>query len=167
METPPSFVPLAFKDLVTLAATASGVGAMWYALSSSFPSAAALIALAAIFDYADGVIARASKVGANDFGKQLDSLSDAVAFAAAPAFMALAASHTFMTLAGCMVFACAGVVRLSRFNMQTEKGLYFGLPIPAAGVLAALTVVLAVEWTWLALIVLAGLMVAPIRINKF
>jgi len=50
--------------------------------------AAVLIFVALVFDFFDGMVARALKAY-SDIGKELDSLADVISFGAAPAFILL------------------------------------------------------------------------------
>lgn len=123
--------------------------------AAAFQYAAIAILLAMIFDMLDGRVARMTRT-TSDFGGQLDSLADAVTFGVAPGVM-VAMLHGMGRYGGLnpfwskmawvfgAVYACAAVVRLARFNTETdshdeESHLYFkGLPSPAgAGVIATL-----------------------------
>ena len=99
--------------------------------------AALAVIVSCVFDGLDGKLARLTN-SASDFGVQLDSLADLVAFGAAPALMIYQwQTHAFGRLgimASFLVIAC-GVLRLARFNVQTgkiSKKFFIGLPIPAA-----------------------------------
>ncbi len=100
--------------------------------------AALLIFLGMVFDMLDGQAARWLKK-TSTFGTQLDSLCDAITFAAAPVFILLnlcgSYSHIWVVIAGAVFMACA-LLRLARFNTEAtsfEPHDYFsGLPSPAA-----------------------------------
>ena len=124
--------------------------------------AAKAIGFAVLFDGLDGRIARLTHTE-SEFGKELDSLADVVAFGVAPALLAwvwgfhlLPASiapeiRLKITQLGsicCFAFLMAGASRLARFNITTNpqpsnpgrpgKKYFVGMPIPAgAGVIAA------------------------------
>lgn len=94
-----------------------------------------LIALAAIADFCDGLVARLLHA-VSPLGKELDSLSDCVSFGLAPAIIL----YNVMTAAGCDQWMCYasllipvfGALRLARFNVDTRQATTFtGLPIPA------------------------------------
>lgn len=161
-----AFLGLQPKDWCTLANAGFGVLSVWLAVGGSSTLAALAIAAAAVADFMDGFIARGSPMGADGFGKQLDSLADAVSFGAAPVALAFSIGGGVLLLLGGIVFACAGVVRLARYNLQKDAGVYHGLPIPAAALIGAFIALSAPGWAWLALIVLAGLMVAPFQLDK-
>jgi CDP-diacylglycerol--serine O-phosphatidyltransferase len=128
-----------------------------------FDNAAIAIGFAVLFDGLDGRIARMTGTS-SDFGKELDSLADAITFGVAPALLAwkwgfrelpaiLASPELVNKLAqvgaiASFLFLVAGVSRLARFNITTNpqpsnpgrpgKKYFVGMPIPAgAGVLAA------------------------------
>ncbi|HET9698295.1 MAG TPA: phosphatidylcholine/phosphatidylserine synthase [Terriglobales bacterium] len=127
-----------------------------------FDHAARAIGFAILFDGIDGRIARMTNT-TSDFGRELDSLADAITFGVAPAVLAWVwgfrsfgtlYGHTFadhVTQFGAITtfaFLVAGVSRLARFNIQTNpkpwnpgrpgKKYFVGMAIPAgAGVIAA------------------------------
>lgn len=130
--------------------------------ANAFMFAAAAIMIAMVFDMLDGRVARMTK-STSDFGAQLDSLADAITFGVAPGVL-VAMVHAVgryssqgLVAAGTMPFyskmawvfgaayACAAVIRLARFNVETashEESAHLtfkGLPSPAAaGVIATL-----------------------------
>jgi len=125
-------------------------------------NAAKAIGFAVLFDGLDGRIARMTGT-TSDFGKELDSLADAITFGVAPALLAwtwgfhlmpvvlLTEWHIKLTQLGAIasfLFLIAGVSRLARFNITSNpqpsnpgrpgKKYFVGMPIPAgAGVIAA------------------------------
>jgi CDP-diacylglycerol---serine O-phosphatidyltransferase len=127
-------------------------------------NSARAIGFAVLFDGLDGRIARMTGT-TSDFGKELDSLADAITFGVAPAMLAWTWGfflmppvlftqgqwHIKLTQLGaiaCFLFLMAGVSRLARFNITTNpqpsnpgrpgKKYFVGMPIPAgAGVIAA------------------------------
>lgn len=125
-------------------------------------NAAIAIGFAVLFDGIDGRIARMTGTS-SDFGRELDSLADAITFGVAPAMLAwtwgfhlmppvlLTDWHIKLTQLGAIasfLFLVAGASRLARFNITTNaqpsnpgrpgKKYFVGMPIPAgAGVIAA------------------------------
>lgn len=93
------------------------------------------IAAAAVFDFADGALARLLKAF-SPLGKDLDSLSDLVSFGVAPAMLMLntmlrCGSFQWPAFATLLIPAF-GALRLAKFNNDTEQTSVFrGLPIPA------------------------------------
>jgi CDP-diacylglycerol--serine O-phosphatidyltransferase len=124
--------------------------------------AAIAIIFAIPFDALDGRIARMTNT-CSDFGKELDSLADAITFGVAPSLLALIWGFHFLPdsinpqllqdlrHAGgfiCFLFLIGGVSRLARFNIshdaqprnpgRPDRKYFVGMPIPAAaGLLAA------------------------------
>ncbi|MFA6048497.1 MAG: CDP-diacylglycerol--serine O-phosphatidyltransferase [Candidatus Micrarchaeia archaeon] len=130
---------LAFKDYATMLNAACGFVAIALFLSNQREAGMALVVIAAALDFLDGKIARLlGKDASNDFGRELDSLADAVSFGAAPAALVLA-DHGFelLPLVVAVFYLCAGITRLALFNLQgkDEKGVYRGMAIPVAALL--------------------------------
>lgn len=129
-------------NLFTAGSLFSGMLAIFSVYNTEVEQACWLILLSALLDVADGAVARLTRTQ-SAFGMHFDSLSDAVAFGAAPAIIAY---HAFsglnphMAAAVCGLYAVFGALRLARFNVQAtreEKKTFTGLPIPGA----ALTVI--------------------------
>jgi len=132
----------------------------------------ALIALAAVADFLDGLVARLLHA-VSGIGKELDSLADLVSFGLAPA-MVLYSVMQFQGADGwsllAMMLPVFGALRLARFNVDTNQGTTFtGLPIPANAIFwIGFTSWYAEHdcplWIVLVLIVLLSLlMVCPLR----
>jgi len=159
---------------------------------AGFDYAAIAIGVALISDGLDGKVARFLG-SASDFGTQLDSLADVVAFGMAPAVLGFywgvlpsvqGMSPRFAQIGGaagllaCCTFLVCTVFRLARFNVtaQHEEGSrgFTGLPTPGAAAVVAAAVYFADRplngWReaaiWLAVIlILAALMVSRIGYN--
>ncbi len=126
--------------------------------------AAIAILFAIPFDALDGRIARMTNT-ASEFGKELDSLADAITFGVAPSLLALIWGFHFLPdsinpqllqhlhQAGafiCFLFLIGGLSRLARFNISQDaqprnpgrpgRKYFVGMPIPAAAGLLAATV---------------------------
>lgn len=153
----------ALPTLLTLGNLACGFGAITIAAklgpesvpgvpsSPNLLAAALLIFLAMLFDMLDGTAARLTK-SSSEIGAQLDSLCDAVSFGVAPAFLMLQfvryeqplaefypawftyPSRFVWTIAA--LYVCCAILRLARFNVETEEDdtheAFEGLPSPAA-----------------------------------
>src|SRR3954452_10958540 len=140
-------------------ASASGVGAEVH-----FELAAKAIGIAVFLDGLDGRIARMTNT-TSDFGREMDSLADAITFGLAPAVLGFSWGFHFVDTSGnavmrehllrvgyfvSFVFALCGCARLARFNVQTnpvpknpgrpDRKYFVGLPIPAAAGLVAAVV---------------------------
>jgi CDP-diacylglycerol---serine O-phosphatidyltransferase len=107
------------------------------------------IALAAMVDFVDGFVARMFKVSSS-FGKQLDSLADAVSFGVAPGMILYQFLRmSFMKqqngldislwwLMPALIVPCAAAYRLARFNIDESQEFGFkGVPTPAVGLFVA------------------------------
>ena len=132
------------------------------AAAGHFDIAAKAIGFAVLFDGLDGRVARLMGVSSS-FGKELDSIADAITFGIAPAFLALTWGvqavlpsleyplFAHLAATGWLVsflFVICTVARLARFNIQTgpsathplhpDHKYFVGLPAPAsAGLVAA------------------------------
>ncbi len=114
---------------------------------------ASLILGAMLCDVLDGYVARLSKTASN-FGGQLDSLSDAISFGAAPAFLLLCLSRDWgaesimgnATVVIAILFMVCVLLRLARFNVENDPDpashkRFKGLPSPAgAGCIVSLAI---------------------------
>ena len=145
--------------------------------------AAIAILFAIPFDSLDGRIARMTNT-TSEFGRELDSLADAITFGVAPSLLAyiwgfhfLPESinpqlHKDLLHAGafiCFLYLIGGVSRLARFNISHDaqprnpgrpgRKYFVGMPIPAAAGLLAATVhfcsAYPVQAWWIAIIWLA------------
>jgi CDP-diacylglycerol--serine O-phosphatidyltransferase len=129
---------------------------------SFFALSAYMIFFAMIADVLDGAVARMTKTS-SPFGGQLDSLSDAVSFGVAPAFLMLKTVQTYIEnknlyfqpgflekLAGksvvfiAILFVLCAITRLARFNVENtgtepDHSHFTGLPTtPSAGIIISL-----------------------------
>ncbi len=115
------------------------------AIKGEFVLAGALILGAGFFDAIDGKVARLTKTTSR-FGLELDSLADVISFGVAPAILIYTwALEPFGQIGwvSAFVFVSCGALRLARFNVQSgsiDPKRFNGLPIPAAAVMLATTV---------------------------
>ena len=161
-------------NTITCCNLPSGCVAAMYAFEGMYPFAFVFIIAGAVFDFFDGLSARALKVS-SPIGKELDSLADVITFGFAPAAMVFswlrecADAHLDMLLAFAMPFAAFLLVafsalRLAKFNVdERQTSSFIGLPTPAnalfwgALVLGSHDTVVAQPYGWVAVIVLIGL----------
>jgi CDP-diacylglycerol--serine O-phosphatidyltransferase len=171
--------------------TACSIGAGYYSIIETIKAigdassaavhldwAAMAILFAIPFDALDGRIARMTNT-VSEFGRELDSLADAITFGVAPSLLALIWGFHFLPEdmnpqlrqnlmhAGafiCFLYLVAGVSRLARFNISKDpkprnpgrpgRKYFVGMPIPAAAGLLASTVHLCwgypVTYQWIA-----------------
>ena len=169
-------------NTITCCNLLSGCVAAMYAFEGAYPLAFVFIIAGAVFDFFDGLSARALGVS-SPIGKELDSLADVVTFGFAPAAM------VFSWLGECIVaqlansqlsifnFQLVNVVpfvafllvafsalRLAKFNVdERQTSSFIGLPTPAnalfwgALVIGAHDKMIALPYGWLLIIALVML----------
>jgi len=159
--------------------TAGSIGAGYFAITQTIDSltatgnggaanhldwAAIAICFAVPFDALDGRIARMMHT-TSEFGKELDSLADAITFGVAPCLLAWVwgfhslpetmnpeLRRTILQVGSfvCFLFLLCGASRLARFNSshnaqprnpgRLDRKYFVGMPIPAAAGMIAATV---------------------------
>jgi len=160
-------IVLKAKDYFTLASVSCGFLAI-YSTMLGYAWSGLLVLAAIVLDYLDGLVARSGKKpAANTFGRELDSLADAVSFGAAPAVIALAVRPDVVGFFAALFYLCCTIVRLALFNLQKKKG-YYGLPSPAAAFIAVLVAALYPDVIVVpaVLVVVGALMVSGFRVEK-
>ena len=133
-------------NIITVGALCAGLTGVRFAIAGQWEFAMVAILVAAVLDALDGTIARLLKA-ASDFGAELDSLSDVVAFGIAPAliiyFWSLSEIGGF-GWAAALFFAVCCALRLARFNSTLETrppyayNFFTGVPAPGGALLALL-----------------------------
>ena len=166
--------------------TLSSLFAAFYAITSAFAgkyeTAAMAMFVSMVLDGLDGRVARLTHTQ-SEFGAQLDSLVDMVAFGVAPAMVAYVWSLHSIGKVGwiiAFIYASCAALRLARFNVQigvVDKKYFIGLASPSAAALVAGSVWVATDLEWsgenivylMALITLAAglLMVSNFKYNSF
>ncbi|MBP5571682.1 MAG: CDP-diacylglycerol--serine O-phosphatidyltransferase [Bacteroidales bacterium] len=127
-------------DFITSLGLASGVLGVVFALEGKIWLAFPLMLAAAVFDFCDGLAARALDAY-SELGKELDSLSDMVSFGVLPSVMLynLMKTCSFSSSAWCLVpllLAVFSGLRLAKFNVDPRQHMSFvGLPTPVAALL--------------------------------
>jgi CDP-diacylglycerol--serine O-phosphatidyltransferase len=154
-------------NLVTSAGLSAGFAAL-LVTEQRVVLATALVALAALLDGLDGVLARRSGKD-RAFGGQLDSLTDIVSFGVVPAATLWWTVLQGVPVVGAVVcggFLVAGAWRLARFHLVQRPDRFVGLPIPAAGLLLMVVIALGAgpSVAALAAIALGALMVSTLPI---
>src|SRR5690606_39247566 len=114
---------------VTLVNLLFGCLAIWSALHGLLAEACLMIIVAAVFDFFDGMVARALGIQ-SEMGKQLDSLSDVVSFGVAPAMiiaylleltfsdrqLMFTVTEKILFIAPCFINPMFAALRLAKFN---------------------------------------------------
>ncbi len=171
-------------NLLTTTSLFLGFLGLTWAIKGDFASCALCILGSCVFDGLDGKVARITRT-TSEFGVQLDSLADLVAFGVVPAMMSylwLLNDFGRLGLMAAFLFMACGALRLARFNIQAATGSkrhFVGLPIPAAACTLA-TLVLFSEFlpqqymhSWVAMgtlvlvYVLSFFMVSTVRFYSF
>ncbi len=140
-------------------------------LVATYRLAFLFIALSAVADFLDGLVARLLHA-VSAIGKELDSLADLVSFGLAPALILYSMMNREDDLLAvfALLLPVFGALRLARFNVDTNQATTFtGLPIPAN----AIFWIGFTDWydphtcpMWIVLtliVVLSLLMVCPLR----
>lgn len=112
------------------------------AFHAHFGWALAMIVAGAVFDFFDGMVARAMGIS-SPIGKELDSLADVVTFGVAPSAMIfqlfgmvhypewLASAAPYLPYTA-FIMAAFSALRLAKFNLDSRQSTSFiGLPTPA------------------------------------
>ncbi len=139
-------------NFITTLNLLSGVLATFFAIDGHLIWAGIFICAASVFDFLDGMAARALKAY-SEVGKELDSLSDLVSFGVAPGailFTLLEFSlygvnqpiqdisgqwYEWLILFSAFLIPIFGALRLARFNVVSSKETHFmGLAIPSNGI---------------------------------
>jgi CDP-diacylglycerol--serine O-phosphatidyltransferase len=148
-------------NALTILGLCAGLTAIRFGFEGQWNVAIFLIAGAAVLDTLDGRIARL--VGSpSDFGGQLDSLVDSIAFGVAPIITIYLWGLKDVGGAGwaiALMFPVCCVLRLARFNVSIGEesrpawshGYFTGIPAPAGAGLLLLPLILSLEtdWDWL------------------
>jgi CDP-diacylglycerol--serine O-phosphatidyltransferase len=145
-------------NALTMLGLCAGLTAIRFGMEGNWKAAVLLIAAAALMDTLDGRMARLMG-GQTEFGGQLDSLVDAIAFGVAPVVLVYMWSLGAAGGLGwvvTLIFAVCCVLRLARFNVTSATpdlpawaGSYFsGVPAPAGAGLVLLPMLLSLQFSW-------------------
>ena len=115
----------------------SGCIACVMALNGQYEWALLWVVIAAVFDFADGFVARLLKAY-SAIGKELDSLADVVSFGVAPGMVvfyylnAMEKMPTVILPFLAFMIPAFSALRLAKFNLdERQTGSFLGLPVPA------------------------------------
>ena len=154
-------------DAITCLNLLSGSAAVILAFQDDFDMALAMIVLAAVFDFLDGLAARLFHAY-SDMGKELDSLADTVSFGLAPSLILYnwlagftSGIHPYVCYIPLLI-AAFSALRLAKFNLDTRQSESFlGLPVPASALFAASLAAFAGHYEHIANTLLANNWVIP------
>ncbi|WP_316569979.1 CDP-diacylglycerol--serine O-phosphatidyltransferase [Neobacillus sp. YIM B06451] len=162
----PSPVVRSLPNWFTIANLLCGVFSIILNMNGLILLSALLIFASALMDLLDGRIARRLNVN-SEVGVELDSLADIVSFGVAPALLVYTlAPDSMLTSFAFTFYAAMGALRLARFSASPTVGYFMGIPIPLAGMVIAGMALFDYSNAYIT-IILAILMVSPIRIKKF
>jgi len=136
------FTTAAFPNMITMLNLVAGFFSILMSVQEKYEYAVWLVFLALILDSLDGHVAR---IFGNEtqFGRELDSLADAVSFVVAPCMLVSKVFFLNVSVAFLLIvvfYLCSGIFRLARFNVNPIHGGYFeGLPTPAAALTLMMT----------------------------
>lgn len=123
-------------DLLTMTGTTLSFIGLLMVLNGHYTIAAFCLLLSGICDGFDGKLARMHKSTKDEqnYGVQLDSLSDVICFGVLPAVITAQICDNIIGYIISAVYMLCGVVRLAYFNMlaaspKHKKGIYIGVPI--------------------------------------
>lgn len=139
-------------NALTICNLACGLASLSFSGFYDFREAAYCIFAAALFDFADGGVARLLRAQ-SALGRELDSLADVVSFGAAPGLLLFFLTYDkaymfrsfgdfayelYIVVGSAMLIPICTAIRLARFNIDVRKRRNFrGLPSPANGVFIA------------------------------
>lgn len=166
---------ITLPNCITCCNLISGCIATFFAFSGDLQWALTWIIIGAVFDFFDGMTARALHIS-SPIGKELDSLADDITFGVAPSTMifaelgvmnypaSLEGFRSWLPLVA-YIMAAFSALRLAKFNLDTRQAMGFiGLPTPAnalfwGGALIAMRPVIETE-TWALPIVIIGVFIS-------
>lgn len=154
------------QDVLSLMNAISGFSAMILAHLGDLELSVLMVIAAALFDGADGIVARRS--GQSELGPHLDSLADMVSFGVAPAAATFFFHSEPRLLILCALYMLCGMLRLARYNISPSEWTHFeGLPITAAGLVLGVSILLdSLMLSSSLMIILSALMVSTVPYPK-
>lgn len=127
-------------NIITCLNLISGCLAIYFGFNNAIELASLYIILGAVFDFFDGMTARALGIS-GPIGKELDSLADDVTFGVAPSVLCyqlvlqgatLVSDHAEAIALFSFIMAAFSALRLAKFNCDARQATSFiGLPTPA------------------------------------
>ncbi len=130
-------------NIITLLNLLAGCIAITMAFSGNFTAVVLWVAVAALFDFLDGMAARLLKAY-SPIGKELDSLADVVSFGVAPAIAVYVLLRDHLSLPAALgslsslvpyfafLIPLFSAYRLAKFNLdERQSSSFLGLPTPA------------------------------------
>lgn len=168
-------------NIFTLGNSFFGFCSIIFATQEAWVAASYCIFLGALMDAIDGQVARWVR-SSSEFGLQLDSLSDAITFCLAPAYLIYGWQLKRLGLIGvtiCGLFLAFGLLRLAKFNITHNEQVhaFIGVPTPFVACFISSFVLNTHQLVFksffslvslaLVMFVLSALMVCSVRIPTF
>ncbi|WP_407411844.1 archaetidylserine synthase [Methanobrevibacter sp.] len=171
---------IAISDMISLCNMSCGFISIISSVNNNFELAALLMIFAIMFDSVDGWVARkTNRHDTLEFGKNIDSLSDAVSFGVAPAIFLYSTINTTSTIIQPIVIIVSlllvicGILRLTRYNVianQIKTKDFIGFPIPGIAFILATYYLSGLYNEYLAIIlsiIISLIMISKIIYPKF
>lgn len=126
-------------NIITCCNLICGCLAVYYGFSCNIFMASVMILSGAVFDFFDGMTARAMHIS-GPIGKELDSLADMITFGVAPSTLCFYVLQSVTTITWlpflAFIMAAFSGLRLAKFNCDERQSLSFiGLATPANAIL--------------------------------
>ncbi len=137
--------------MITLLNLVAGFFSILMSIQERYEYAVWLVFVALILDSLDGHVARIFG-NETEFGRELDSLADAVSFVVAPCMLVYKVFfvNSITLLVVVVFYLCSGIFRLARYNVNpTHGGCFEGLPTPAAALTLMMTMLAFNKNLWL------------------
>jgi CDP-diacylglycerol---serine O-phosphatidyltransferase len=125
-------------NILTILSLFCGFVSIIFSLESHFTFACWAIIFSVVFDGLDGQIARKNH-SPSEFGKELDSLVDVIAFGIAPSvlgYIFIYREFYFWATLALFVYLFCSVMRLAKYNITPKEKLanyFYGLPTTVSG----------------------------------
>ncbi len=171
---------IAISDIISLCNMSCGFLSIISSINTNNELSALFMIIAIMFDSVDGWVAR--KTNRQDtfgFGKNIDSLSDAISFGVAPAVFIYSTINTTSTImqpiliiVSLFIVIC-GILRLTRYNViadQIKTKDFIGFPIPGIAFILATFYLSGLYNIYLALIlsiIISLIMISTVIYPKF
>ena len=170
-----------WANIVSLLGLCGGVLAIYFALAQNYPAAIIAMLWAVLFDWYDGLVARATTKSRGEshkkVGSHMDSLVDLVTSAVGPAVLLISVSDfSAWSYPGALALIGEGGVRLAYFNVfgVDSRGTYAGITIDNSPIAVSAVFLLHgfldpnafVAVLYATILIMALLHVAPLRTRK-
>lgn len=170
-----------YTTLFTFIGTICGMMSMYFSLTGNIGYGVLFLLVSGLFDAMDGAVARSKKnrtAFESDYGVQLDSLSDAICFGAAPTILAIQICEGNIVLQMLsFVYLFTAISRLAWFNVdearrrekeKTARKFYTGLPVTPSAIIFPTVYLLktALNEAFPSVYIIVLLLVAGLQISK-